>query len=84
MSINGRDIRGELAAYRVSSTPLQVEIKVPKEICEEEKATIVGYESGEGNTRARAKSKTWLYYLRFPNESQWFIASEEEIIKWQE
>jgi hypothetical protein len=60
-----------------------IKVKVPPEVCEEGTAEIVGYESGTGNTRARVRSDTWLYYLKFPNESGWFIASEEELTKWQ-
>lgn len=56
-------------------------INVPERIHDSGKAEIWGYEWGPDNWRL--KGYGWVYYVRFEEGGGQFLATEEEITKWQ-
>lgn len=61
-------------------------IKVHNKVCDGCSAVICGMEYGPDNHRLKVSDTGWVYYLRFAGQvlDNYFTASEEEIIKWQE
>lgn len=73
-------------------------VLVPLEVAETKQARVVGVEWGPGNVFVRHKATGWLYTLAFvpvdgfpTNDRGWlipssqgFLASEEEIERWQQ
>ncbi len=58
-------------------------VKVPKKVSDDQKATVVGFEWGAGN-KATQHCPTWAYYLKFTNRSTWWVASQEELVEWNQ
>lgn len=58
-------------------------VKVSREVYEgKEQPYIVGYEWGDDNRRVRAKSNTYLYYVKLEPGLEWVLVSKEELVSW--
>lgn len=84
VATNGQEAvqeRTERPARAYRRLDIGATVKVPPTVADAGMARVVGYEWGPDN---RLKgSESWQYYLQFPDETGFYVATEEEIIKWQ-
>lgn len=62
---------------------LRNQVKVPAEVHDSCNAEVVGYEWGPDNVRGRKSGPSWIYHLKFEDGGEWWLATEEELIRWQ-
>jgi hypothetical protein len=61
-------------------------IRVPAKVHDSESAVIVDHEWGPyiAGRKSGVKCSGWVYYLKFPDRQEWWLAGEDEVKGWQE
>jgi hypothetical protein len=75
-----------MAATKIEYRPLprfqhRQAIRVPPEVHDDQKAEIVGHEWGPDKGYGK-RGPGWIYYIKFPDGGEWWIATEQELIEW--